>query len=1111
MEYGGAEVLNVKNATMHSLWKRQSSRNCKLLYLYILGILAVFLFKVPVALAQNITGDLLGTATDSSGAAVANATVTATEIQTQLQRSVTTNGQGEYTMSQMKPGVYRISVSAAGFKKADISGITLSPGDRKRTDVVLKVGEATESVSVTAEANGLQTDSSSVSSTIGGRSLQELPLNGRNFIQLAQDQPGTNGGTPNSVTNGIRPDDRRQTTEVVANGQPEILNNFLIDGLDDNDRLVGFMEIRPSLDAISEVKIATNLYSAEVGRTAGAVSSIFTKSGTNSLHGTGYEFFRNNITDAKSYFSTTNPTLQQNQFGGSIGGPIRPGKTFFFGDYEGFYKNDATQNVTILTVPTLFEEQNPGNFSDASGPVFTPTDTTGLGYFHLYPAPNRTPVSVDASGFASGNYISDPASVQHQNTFDVRIDQNFNSANQLFGRYSFANTHTFTPSELPAVGNVQPVGDTFGGRFPGTASERAQNAQLNYLHIFTPKLLMELRGGYSRFTNSVLGLNSGKNLNNTPALSIPGANEAYRATELAYVFFGSYAPLGGPCCEPIYQTDNTVQVNGDLTYNLGAHSIKVGAGLIHRDSKYFQSTYGQGFIIEALGGTPVLNMAKLLGYNGGGFYGYLYERSNLFNDIKNRFWESNTFIQDDWRLNRRLTLNLGLRYNIYTAPYNTNNTMANFDLSTLTLIQDPTGGVSTPYGDVAPRFGFAYSATDSTVIRGGFGISYYPSVVNGAINLLNPPYSSSTGLQFAIDKYLYQGIGTPTVPSTTNLSGSINTKPRNLPDSYAEQFNLTIQQQIRRNVLTVAYVGQLGRHETIGGINIDLPDPSGSSVVPAFRYAAQLPNVVDISNNPASASSSYNAFQATFRREFTNGLSINANYTWAHGLDNTFDSGTALPSTYGLIPSRTSTYDYGNSDLDIRHRVAVLGSYVMPFAKSASGFKRFAIKGWQINTVTTWQTGLPFTVTDAVTQTANSSGLALAHINLPGVGVDRPNVIGDVGGGGSLGQFFNIKAFVPQAIGTPGNERKNQYYGPHLRHADLSLVKNFDLPREANLQFRVECFNISNTPNFSNPSAQINQLGPDGLPTSSGLFGAITSVNPNISPREFQFGLKLSY
>ena len=1081
------------------------------LCLYAFVMLTVFLFPSAVCFAQNITGDLLGTATDPSGAIVPNATVTATEVQTQLQRTTSTNGQGEYTLSQMKPGTYRISVSATGFKEVDLNGITLTPGDRKRTDVVLEVGAASESVSVTVPVNGLQTDNSSVSNTIGGRSLQELPLNGRNFIQLAQDQPGTNGGTPNSVTGGTRPDDRRQTTSVSANGQPEILNNFLIDGLDNNERLVGIMEVRPSLDAMSEVKVATNLYTAEVGRTAGAVISIFTKAGTDRFHGTAYEFFRNNATDAKSYFATSNPTLQQNQFGGSIGGPIRRGKTFFFGDYEGFYKNDATQNVTILTVPTLFQEQNPGNFSDVGGPVFTPTDITGLGYFKLYPAPNRTPVSVDASGFPSGNFISDPATVQHQNTFDIRIDQNFNAANQLFGRYSYNNTNTFVPGELPPIGGVQPVGDTFGGRFPGTASERAQDGQVNYLHIFTPKLLMELRGGYSRFTNSVIGLNSGKNLNDTPALAIPGANDAYRATELAYVFFGSYAPLGGPCCEPIYQTDNTAQVNGDITYNVGAHSIKIGAGLIFRNSSYFQSTYGQGFIIEALGGTPVLDMAELLGYAGAGYFGYLYERSNSFSNIDNRFWESNIFIQDDWRVNRKLTLNLGLRYDVYTAPHNTNNTMANLDLNTFKLIQNPTGGVSTPHGDIGPRFGFAYSATNSTAIRGGFGLTYYPSVINGTVNLLNPPYSAATGLEYAIDQYLNEGIGVPTPPSTTNLSGQISTKPFNLPDAYAEQFNLNVQQQIGANILTIAYVGQLGRHEPIGGVNLDLPDPSGSSIVPAFRYATQLPNVVNLQWYPSLAASSYNSLQATFSREFSNGLSFNANYTWAHGLNDTFDSGTGISGAFGLQPTKIGTYDYGNSDLDIRNRVAFLGTYVLPFAKTSSGLKKVLVKGWQANAVVTWQTGLPFTVTDAATQSANSSGTALAYINLPGVTVDRPNVVGHVGGGGSLSQFFNIKAFAPQAVGTPGDETKNQYYGPHLRHADVSLVKNFDLPKSANLQFRVECFNISNTPNFSNPSAQINSLGSDGLPTNSGLFGSITSVNPSIPSRQFQFALKLAY
>ena len=396
------------------------------------------------------------------------------------------------------------------------------------------------------------------------------------------------------------------------------------------------------------------------------------------------------------------------------------------------------------------------------------------------------------------------------------------------------------------------------------------------------------------------------------------------------------------------------------------------------------------------------------------------------------------------------------------------------------------------------------------MIRGGFGLTFYPGAVQSTVNLQNPPYASQTGLQYAINKYLYQGIGPAVAPSTTNLSGQLSSRPTDLPDSYAEQFNLNVQRKLGANVLTIGYVGQLGRNQPIGGINIDLPDPSGSSVVPAFRYAKQLPDVVNITSYPSSASSSYNSLQTTFQRDFSNGLTLNANYTWAHGLDDNFDAGTGAPGGFGLVPSRLSTYEYGNSDLDIRHRVAMLASYILPFGKGASGFRRVATKGWEANAVVTWQTGLPFTVIDAVSQSSNSSKTALAYINLPGVTADRPNMIGTPGGGGSLSQFFNIKSFAPQAIGTAGNEHKNQLFGPHLRHADLSLVKNFDLPRSVNLQFRAESFNISNTPNFANPNSTISQLGADGLPTNSGLFGTITSTNASISSRQFQFALKFT-
>ena len=488
-------------------------------------VLASMLLVLPLSIAtlartasaQVITADLVGTVKDQTGAVIPGASVTAVNTGTQAKRTVTTNGEGEFSLTLLQPGDYSLEIAAPGFRAYTVSKIVLNAGDRLRSDASLQTGQASETVEVTAEAAGLQTDSSTVSTTVSTRATEDLPLNGRNFVNLVQVQPGANAGSPNSVAGGGRPDDRRQSSAVSANGQQELFNDYILDGLDNNDRFEGLLAVRPSLDAIREINISTNLYTAEVGRTAGAVINVLTKSGTNAFHGTAYEFFRNDITDAKNFFagSVRKPKLRQNQFGGSLGGPIFHDRTFFFADYEGFRQSDATNTVFVTSVPTTFEHNNPGNFSDLkdpttgrAGPIVTNPDPTGLAYFKLFPLPNQTGTVDPTTNVASNNFIYNPARTQQQDTFDARVDQTFSSSSLFFARYSFANTNTFSPPQLPAVNGVQ-AGGTVAGNFPGNAYQRAQNAQLDFTHIFSPRLVMELRAGYTRLSLQSLPINYG--------------------------------------------------------------------------------------------------------------------------------------------------------------------------------------------------------------------------------------------------------------------------------------------------------------------------------------------------------------------------------------------------------------------------------------------------------------------------------------------------------------------------------------------------------------------------------------------------------------------------
>jgi Carboxypeptidase regulatory-like domain len=345
-----------------------------------------------VAMAQQTTGDIRGTVTDSSGAVVPGVKVTIARAGTGENRSTQTNSSGDYEFNALEPGHYSIRIENRGFKTVTIADLVLVVGDHARMDAQLQVGNVSETVPVSAAVPALETQNATLSSAVTEHAVQDLPLNGRNYITLAQDTAGANPGlTGFGLASGSRPDDRRQDSDFSVNGQSDVLNNELIDGMDNNERIIGTIGVRPSIDAIQEFRVETNLYSTDTTRTAGGVVNIVTKSGSNQFHGSLYEFFRNDVLDARNFFANTGPKpeLRQNQYGGSLGGPIKKGKTFFFGDYEGF--RQIAGQTEVSTVPTLFEEQNPGNFTDIGGPDVSGSVTpVGLNYFKLYPAPNRS-------------------------------------------------------------------------------------------------------------------------------------------------------------------------------------------------------------------------------------------------------------------------------------------------------------------------------------------------------------------------------------------------------------------------------------------------------------------------------------------------------------------------------------------------------------------------------------------------------------------------------------------------------------------------------------------------------------------------------------------------
>lgn len=1063
--------------------------------------------------AQISTGDILGTIKDSTGAAIPGAAIRLENTGTHVTKETTSDEVGSYTFTQLQPGIYSLTVVAQGFKTFSNPSLALVAGDRARVDASLAIGGSNETVEVSAQPSALQTDSTNVGSTIDSKAISDIPLNGRNVYGLVQVAPGVNASAPSSLTSGTRPDDRRMSSSVSANGQYELVNNNLIDGLDNNERFKGLILLRPSVEAIQTVRVDTNTYTAEVGRTAGAAISILTKSGTNQFHGSLYEFFRNDVTDARNYFARTSvlprkPELRQNQFGGSIGGPIIKNRTFFFADLEEFRQVDATGTVYTSTVPTAYQVDHPGDLSDVGGPVITNVDPTALAYFKLYPKPNQTGTGfIPGTSVPTNNFLYNPARTQNTTLGDLRIDHHFDDRDTLFGRYSYNKVNTFVPGQLPSVGPIGPGGQA--GTFPGLSEITTHNGQLGYTHTFTPNLVLDLRTGYTLFLDHVNQLNTGQNYNTGGPYNIPNANGCIGCDGLAPVSpGGGWTGLGDSNFLPILLNESAYQYASTITWVHRNHTVKFGDALIRRLVSNLQQNYGKP-AISFNGATPITAISNF--FRGQPFN---YQRQGLTRRPHVRTWEENAFVQDDWRVFPSLTLNVGMRYDIFTAPNEKDGFFSNLDLTSATLTVDHTGGIKTNYANIAPRFGFAYTVTPNTVLRGGFGLSYYANDVQNAFYLQNPPYAFATGTLTSTTPLSSGVVAFPSTVSTTALSGAVWAKPFDYKNASVEQFNLLLQSDLGGNVVTVGYVGELGRHLNAQIPNYNLPAPSGSAIVPALRYAAQLPNVNTIQYFGSYAVSSYHSLQTSFERRLRHGLTLNANYTLAHVIDNTNNQGTTGDGGYGLQPAIVSRYDYGNSTLDLRHRIAGTANYAIPF-RSDNRFLRGALSGWQVNTLVFWQTGSPFAITSNVTQNGR------AYINLPTVTSDRPNRVPGVPLYSSSRNvtkgYLNPAAFSRQPIGTAGNVGRNIVYGPHQRRADLSLFKTVPIRESLALQLRAECFNISNTPNFAQPGGTINSYAaiPDSngnfVATGAGNFGISTATAAGSAARQFQFAAKLTF
>jgi hypothetical protein len=1167
----------------------------------ILLAVAVFVVCGCAAMAQDTAATILGSVTDPTGASIAKAEVTVTNTQTNISVVVTTTESGAYTVTQLIPGTYTVTIKMAGFTTTSIPNLQVSAGDRRRADASLVVGGTAETVEITTSVPALQTDTSSIGNNVTAQAVQDLPLNGRNFINLVQIAPGATEAAANSINSGTRPDDRRPSSSVSMNGQSETLNDQRVDGMDNNERVIATIGVRPSIDSIEEVRVVTNTFAADTGRAAGASINVITKSGTNNFHGTLYQFFRNDALNAYSYqfgAHAAKPELRQNQFGGSLGGPIFKNKAFFHGDAE-FFRLIKGGLPSALTVPTQHQHDNPGDFSNATTEIpgfsLTPTangipqldgtysscarfdvktlpngkdntnnynnsdptqsqttgcvydpdpthvtglngyagssiylrtpiptnivpaafiDPVGLAYFKLYPAPNT----------GTNGYVGVRNQEQYSTTYDVRVDYHFNDKNLLFAKYIVNDVYTVSPGAFPiSNANGFAIDPQTGNGF-GTAPQLARNVTAIYTHTFTPNLLSTFGAAWTFINNASYPLNYGVNPNTK--LGQPNVNISQLTSGLAVASPTGLTGLGGGSnFVPLQDKDNTYQINGGVIYNHGNQSIRVGAALIRRTALNLQDNQGEGSWTFRTGAPGLLE----------GIFSAATRNNNL-NPPYYQTWEPSVYIQNDWRVHSNLTLNLGIRYDVFTPFTEKNNHISNFDPVCVCIIQasvngvSRTAGVKTDYSNIAPRFGFAYTPKPSLVIRGGFGLAFFASNYESPVNLKNPPniaiYGNCSSVQAAAGTSgcnptytrFKAGMALPNQNPATAPNLLVGSIPavvdKNFGSGYLEQFNLVVQKDFHGNALTVGYVGALGRHLSTGFDINRAPLGNTTNVQTLRRFYSQMPGVTTIAETFSAGASSYHSLQTIFERRFSHGLGFSVTNTWAHLLDNAPNVNGQSGNGVGQVLADQHFADYGNGDLDTRDRFVITGNWEMPFGKGSHGFEKALIAGWHLNVLNLWSTGLPFTILNPSNISATS----------PNGSADRPIELGDPfknihppNGASTVNpplQFFDGRiattgvcdpstgAFCSQATGTLGTEHRNQFHAPHFRHWDMSVFKEFSVYRETTLQFRAEAFNIANQTNFAAP---VTGMG------STATFGQLTSTILSYQPRLVQFALKYQF
>jgi outer membrane receptor protein involved in Fe transport len=1072
------------------------------LYMNLLIELATICSLSCFATGQVTTGTLLGTVRDSASASVQGASVTVTNLQTGASRSVSSGSEGEYIINLLPVGSYSVRVEHAGFQTEERPSVELQINSRVRLDFGLQVGSVSEKVDVQGIAPLLDTDTAESGEVIENRRVTELPLNGRQFIQLAL------------LTAGVVPEVKGTLSSTLAlsgqsanaNGTRFEDNVFLLDGVSIRDEIYERLTVSPSIDAIEEFKVHTSNYSAEFGGHGGAQINISTKSGTNTWHGTAYEFLRNAVLDAKNFFDgTEKPPFRQNQFGVSLGGPIQRSKTFVFGNYEG---SRIFKGITLgAALPT--EDMQKGIFT-GMGPIINPA--TGLPFpndqipdssiapfakaiLEKVPPPTSPGLGRNFTGFGNRDLSGDQ--------FTARVDHTFSNTNSVFGRFIFSNVDDLEP--YPATVDLSSGSPLPPPGFGQLTTQRSRNLTLQYTHVFDPNFLNQFRFGYNYLDAGQKPENS--NVDFVTEFGFQGTNPPPLGAGYPSMVIPGFSTLGDATTK-LFTRNNVYSFIDDVVRNFGKHSLKFGGN-------YTKSLVRTAFVFNTAG------QYKFLGvFTGNPFADFLLGYPSVATALTGNptlhgvGYRVGAYLQDDWRVNSRLTLNLGVRYDINSRFREKDGKMANFapeiggfvipgspghinpaadfgrfpgvPFKTSSELGYPDQLTNNDYNNFAPRIGFSYSPAQGLVLRGGFGIFYNTGLLGGRFGIMgfNPPF---TGLELFLNFNPTAPIPAPVSlgnPATNVVLGQGPAK--NLPDAYLQQWNFSVEKQIGNFMFESEYIGSRGIH--LDGTTLpNQPAPGGTPRWPILG--------VDLEIAAPAFDSWYHGLVLRSERRYSHGLVLSASYTFSKSLDTGGGSLSNFSDEHSGAPQNSADIaaEKGRSAFDTKHRFVLNAVYELPIGQGKALFSSTQrvvekiIGGWQLSSILVAQAGRPETplLTTDQSQTGAFS--------------DRPNIIGDPDRGPkTINEWFDVNAFQLQPLGQFGTAGRGVITGPGYAALDLGVAKFTSISERVNLEFRVESFNLLNRPNFDLANRQF------GTPT----FGQIFSAN---DPRELQFALKLHF